>query len=147
MMCLMRTTIDINDALLDSLKEYAKAEVRTLSKVVNETLERGLSSSSTKRKKQIRIMTHPQICSAPLHSESVRAMVDLWLDCPHVRIIQVSERALPVFFDLSFETGMGGNLSTNALIAAHARENSATIYCNDRDFARFAGIKCMNPPS
>jgi len=40
---------------------------------------------------------------------------------------------------------MGGNLTTNALIAVHAREHSATIYSNDRDFDRFSGIKRANP--
>lgn len=92
-----------------------------------------------------RIMTHPQICAAPLDSESVRSMVDQWLDCPQVRIIQISERAVYVFFDLLQDAGMGGNLSTDALIATHAREHSATVYSNDRDFDRFSGIKWVNP--
>jgi toxin-antitoxin system PIN domain toxin len=92
-----------------------------------------------------RIMTHPQICTSPLDSESVRAMVEQWLDCSQVRIIQISGRAVSVFFDLLKEAGMGGNLSTDALIAAHAREHSATIYSNDRDFDRFSGVKWVNP--
>lgn len=92
-----------------------------------------------------RIMTHPQICTTPLDSESVREIVNQWLDCPQVRIIQISERAVSVFFDLLNDAGMGGNLSTNALIAAHAREHSARIYSNDRDFERFSGIKWTNP--
>jgi uncharacterized protein len=40
---------------------------------------------------------------------------------------------------------MGGNLTTDALIALHAREHSATIYSNDLDFGRFPGIKWVNP--
>lgn len=47
-----------------------------------------------------RIMTHPQICTTPLDSQSVRVMVEQWLDCPQVRIIQISRRAVSVFFDL-----------------------------------------------
>ncbi|PXA03517.1 VapC toxin family PIN domain ribonuclease [Coraliomargarita sinensis] len=92
-----------------------------------------------------RIMTHPQICAAPLDGESVREMVQQWLDCPQVRVIQVSERAVGVFFDLLAEAEMGGNLSTDALIAVHAREHSAVIYSNDRDFDRFPGIRWKNP--
>lgn len=92
-----------------------------------------------------RIMTHPQICRSPLGSESVRAMVEQWLVCPHVRIIQTSERAVSIFFDLLDEAGMGGNLSMDALIASLAREHSAVIYSNDRDFDRFSGIKWVNP--
>jgi len=40
---------------------------------------------------------------------------------------------------------MGGNLATDALIALHAREHSAKIHSNDRDFDRFPGIKWVNP--
>lgn len=37
------------------------------------------------------------------------------------------------------------NLSTDALIALHALEHSATIYSNDLDFARFPGLHHVNP--
>lgn len=51
MMRFMRTTIDINDALLDSLKELAKSEGRLVTKIVNETLERGLAAELNSKKK------------------------------------------------------------------------------------------------
>lgn len=92
-----------------------------------------------------RLMTHPQICREPLSVEEVRKVVELWLDCPQVGILQVPDRAVPAFFDLLAEAGMGGNLTTDALIALHAKEHSATIYSNDRDFDRFRGIKRVNP--
>ncbi len=92
-----------------------------------------------------RIMTHPQISQNPLSIEQVREVIEDWIRAPHVRIIQLSNRALPVFFDLLHEARTGGNLSTDALIAVHAREHSATIYSNDHDFARFPGIKWINP--
>jgi toxin-antitoxin system PIN domain toxin len=92
-----------------------------------------------------RIMTHPQISQQPLGTEQVRGIINDWVEAPCVRIIQLSARALPVFFDLLKEARMGGNLSTDALIALHAREHSATIYSNDRDFDRFSGIKRVNP--
>jgi len=92
-----------------------------------------------------RIMTHPQISQNPLGIQQVREIVEDWFDTPSVRLIQPSDRALPVFFDLLEDARMGGNLSTDALIALHAREHSATIYSNDRDFDRFSGIKWVNP--
>ena len=92
-----------------------------------------------------RIMTHPQICEDPLSIKEVRTMVEDWIDAPCLRIIQLSDQALPRFFDLLEDTQMGGNLTTDALIALHAREHSATIYSNDRDFDRFPGIKWVNP--
>jgi predicted nucleic acid-binding protein len=90
-------------------------------------------------------MTHPQISQNPLGIQQVREIVEDWFDTPSVRLIQPSDRALPVFFDLLEDARMGGNLSTDALIALHAREHSATIYSNDRDFDRFSGIKWVNP--
>jgi len=92
-----------------------------------------------------RIMTHPQISQNPLSIKQVREIIEDWVDAPSVRMIQLSDRALPAYFDLLEEAQMGGNLSTDALIALHAREHSATIYSNDRDFDRFPGIKWLNP--
>jgi toxin-antitoxin system PIN domain toxin len=92
-----------------------------------------------------RIMTHPQVSQNPLSTEQVREIIDDWLRAPCLRIIQVSDRAPAVFFDLLQDARIGGNLSTDALIAVHAREHSATIYSNDRDFDRFSGIKWVNP--
>ena len=92
-----------------------------------------------------RIMTHPQICQNPISVSEVRMIVEDWLSANNVRIIQLSERVLPAYDDLLEDAQMGGNLSTDALIALHAREYSAVIYSNDRDFDRFRGIKWVNP--
>jgi toxin-antitoxin system PIN domain toxin len=92
-----------------------------------------------------RLLTHPQLSRNPLSVAEVREIVGLWLACPHVRLLGLSEQALPRFFDLLAEAGGGGNLSTDALIALHAMEHSATVFSNDRDFDRFAGVKRVNP--
>jgi hypothetical protein len=92
-----------------------------------------------------RLLTHPNICENPLSPAQVRSIVEHWLGFPHVRIIHLSENALGRFFDLLEEAGTGGNLSTDALIALHALEHSATIASNDRDFDRFSGVKRINP--
>jgi uncharacterized protein len=92
-----------------------------------------------------RLLTHPNVCVNPLSPAQVRRIVEHWLSFPHVRIIHLSDHALGRFFDLLEEAGMGGNLSTDALIALHASEHSATIASNDRDFDRFSGVKRINP--
>jgi toxin-antitoxin system PIN domain toxin len=92
-----------------------------------------------------RLLTHPNVCENPLSPAQVRRIVEHWLSFPHVRIIHLSENALGRFFDLLEEAGTGGNLSTDALIALHALEHSATIASNDRDFDRFSGVKRINP--
>lgn len=92
-----------------------------------------------------RLLSHPNICENPLSPAQIRPIVEDWLSWPHVRLIQLSENALGRFFDLLDEAGTGGNLSTDALIALHALEHSATIASNDRDFDRFAGVRRINP--
>lgn len=93
----------------------------------------------------VRLVTHTQICANPLSVEQVRSVVDLWFQSRNLRLIQLSDTSLETYFDLLCEAGVGGNLSTDALIALHAREYSATIYSNDRDFDRFSGIRWVNP--
>jgi toxin-antitoxin system PIN domain toxin len=92
-----------------------------------------------------RLLTHPSVCENPLSPAQVRRIVEHWLSFPHVRMVHLSENALGRFFDLLEEAGTGGNLSTDALIALHALEHSATIASNDRDFDRFSGVKRINP--
>jgi toxin-antitoxin system PIN domain toxin len=92
-----------------------------------------------------RLLTHPHLSKSPLSVAEVREMVDQWMDRPQVRLLGLSENALTRFFDLLETAGGGGNLSTDALIALHAREHSATVYTNDRDFDRFPGVKRVNP--
>ncbi len=93
----------------------------------------------------VRLMTHPQVCENPLAVAQVRELVGDWLAQPHVRLIHVSDLAVARFFDLLEEAGGGGNLSTDALIALHAMEHSATVFSNDRDFDRSAGVRRVNP--
>lgn len=92
-----------------------------------------------------RLMTHPTLAQNPLPIGDVRSMVEQWLECPAVRLLGLSGQALPRFFDLLETAGGGGNLSTDALIALHAMEHSATVASNDRDFDRFTGVKWVNP--
>jgi hypothetical protein len=46
MVFFMRTTLNINDALLDELKERARQDKRPMTKIVEETLRKGLSATS-----------------------------------------------------------------------------------------------------
>lgn len=92
-----------------------------------------------------RLMTHPGICEQPLTTEQVREIVTIWFAAPPVRLLTPSDHSIPAFYDLLQQAGMGGNLTTDALLAVQAREHSATVYSNDRDFDRFPGLKRINP--
>lgn len=92
-----------------------------------------------------RLLTHPQICANPLSIQQVRTVVEGWFEFPHVRLLRLSASGLARFYDLLEEAELGGNLCTDAWIALHALEQSGVVVTNDRDFSRFAGVKCLNP--
>jgi len=92
-----------------------------------------------------RLISHPTICTNPLSVDEIRGVVNQWMKGHHVRLLSPSNESCDRFFDLLSAARMGGNLSTDALIAVHAMENSATVYSNDRDFGRFPGLKWKNP--
>lgn len=57
-MLIMRTTLNISDALLDELKERARRNKRPMTKVVEETLRKGLSVDTSPPSKKRKIRTH-----------------------------------------------------------------------------------------
>lgn len=93
----------------------------------------------------VRLMTHPVICTEPLDTWQVRQRVESWFELRHVRMLVPSGETFRAFFDLLEAAGMGGNLSTDALVAAHAIEHSAVVCSNNRDFERFPGLRLRNP--
>lgn len=74
-----------------------------------------------------------------------REAVTAWLAIGHVRLLTTTPATLAVFFDLLAAADRGGNLSTDAMIAALAAEHGGCIYSNDNDFARFATVAWRNP--
>lgn len=92
-----------------------------------------------------RLITHPSVCTTPLTIRQARKRVAQWFDQEHVRLIAPTPKTFNLFFEFMEATELGGNLSTDALIASHAFENGAVIFTNDRDFDRFPSIKWINP--
>jgi toxin-antitoxin system PIN domain toxin len=92
-----------------------------------------------------RLMSHPTICINPMSITQVRQQVDQWLVQPNIRLLSPTEGTMAEFYDLLEKVGLGGNLSTDALIAAHAMEHGAIVYTNDLDFQRFVGLRWKDP--
>ncbi len=93
----------------------------------------------------VRLVTHPTLSTNPMTIDQARERVEEWLACANVVLLVPRETTLARFFDLLRSAGSGGNLSTDALIAAHALEFGGVVYSNDRDFARFSGLQWVNP--
>jgi toxin-antitoxin system PIN domain toxin len=93
----------------------------------------------------VRIGTNPRVFERPLRLESALELVEAWLSQPHVHFLVPGPRHLETAFGLLRQLGAARNLTTDVQLAAHAIENQATLCSNDADFARFQGLRWLNP--
>lgn len=93
----------------------------------------------------VRLTTHPAVAENPMSVKQAKACVEEWLDQPNCRALPMGEKNLALFFNLLSGTGQGGNLSTDAMIAATAKEYGGKVYSNDHDFDRFPDVKWTDP--
>lgn len=93
----------------------------------------------------LRIVTHPGIQSAPLGIEEALSITDSWIDQPMVHWLEPGRRHYQILSSLLRSMGTGGNLITDAHLAALAIEHQAELHSNDADFARFPGLRWINP--
>jgi toxin-antitoxin system PIN domain toxin len=93
----------------------------------------------------LRLTTRPGLFRRPL---SVRRAFDLmatWLNQTSATVVHPGPRHLTVLRDLLAPLGTGGNLTSDAHIAALAIEHGAALCSADSDFAKFHGLKWRNP--
>jgi len=93
----------------------------------------------------VRIATSPAIHPTAMSVDDALDQMETWLGAPAAVVAQPSARHVGVFGSLIRSVGTGGNLTTDAHLAALAIEHSAEIVSYDRDFARFTGVKHRIP--
>jgi toxin-antitoxin system PIN domain toxin len=93
----------------------------------------------------IRISTNNRASAKPMRASEATAIVRSWLAQPVVRLIEPGEHHADIFLGLIEETGVAGNLTTDAHLAALAIEYRAEVATNDTDFSRFEGLRWFNP--
>ena len=93
----------------------------------------------------LRITTREGIMLRPLPLDAALAYVQSWLQQPCVEAVEPGEHHWPILFRLLEATGTAGNLTSDAHIAALALERGASVCSTDHDFARFPGIRHVNP--
>jgi len=81
----------------------------------------------------------------PLPSAMATLTVEEWLDQPHIDVLNPGPAHMRIWGDLIRATNASGNLVNDAHIAAIAIEHDAEVHTNDRDFARFPGLRWSNP--
>lgn len=93
----------------------------------------------------VRVVTHPGIQTDPISVEAAFAIVDTWLARPNVHWLHPGGRHYALFRSLLVSAGVGGNLVTDAHLAALAIEHQCELHSNDADFAAFSGLRWVNP--
>ena len=93
----------------------------------------------------IRLTTHTSLSGNPMAIPRASAIVSSWVAVDGVRVLAPTWETLSLMMELLEDAGVGGSLSTDALIAAHALEQRASVWSNDADFKRFSGVKVHNP--
>jgi len=93
----------------------------------------------------VRITTNRKIVARPLAVVDVMKRISSWLDLPHVHVAQPSDRHFSRLRAELERLGTAGNLTTDAHLAVLAMERGYVLYSTDADFARFAGLRWINP--
>lgn len=89
----------------------------------------------------LRLSTQRRIVPSALSLDTALGVVDEWLSHPRARIIGPTERHSHLLARLLVGAGRGGNLVSDAHLAAIAIEHGAVLGTFDRDFERFAGLR------
>jgi toxin-antitoxin system PIN domain toxin len=93
----------------------------------------------------LRLTTRQGLFSRPLRVEAALELIASWLEQPGATVLHAGPRHLQVLRELLLPIGSGGNLTSDADLAALAIEHGAVLCSSDADFGRFPGLKWRNP--
>lgn len=93
----------------------------------------------------LRLTTRAGLFRQPLGVQTALDLVDAWLQQPWVIVPEPTAHHLRTLRDLILPLGTGGNLTSDAHLAALAIEHGAELCSADGDFARFTGLQWRNP--
>jgi predicted nucleic acid-binding protein len=86
-----------------------------------------------------------KILARPLPVKDVLHRIDSWLQLPHVHIPQPSDGHFGKLRENLERLGTAGNLTTDAHLATLAVERGYVLHSTDADFARFPGLRWVDP--
>lgn len=93
----------------------------------------------------LRLSTNARVFAQPLSVAAATGYIEEWLALPTVSAVAPGDAHWSILRNLLADAGTGGNLTTDAHIAALALEHGCTVYSTDQDFKRFAGVRHVNP--
>lgn len=93
----------------------------------------------------VRLTTSPAVVRNPLTTNQAFDYIDRWVGLSVTTVLEPTARHASIMRDLLSATGSGGNLVTDAHLAALAIEHGAHLYSADLDFGRFPRLNHINP--
>jgi len=93
----------------------------------------------------VRIVTHPRIFATPTPLEEALSFVTTLRRHPNAVAIAPGVRHFDLFRQLCIAARTSGNLVADAYLAALAIESGSEWITDDRDFARFSGLRWRHP--
>jgi toxin-antitoxin system PIN domain toxin len=93
----------------------------------------------------LRLTTRASFFKNPLNTNQAIDLVEMWLAEPGVSILEPGPRHLDILRSLLIHAGTAGNLTSDAHLAAIAIEHDGEVHSVDLDFARFPGLRWVNP--
>lgn len=93
----------------------------------------------------VRISTSTRAFKDPLTIEEAATDVADWLDQPNAQFVEMQLIDLRQALALLRSAGTGGNLTTDAQVAALALRLRAVVHTTDTDYARFRDLRWHNP--
>ena len=92
-----------------------------------------------------RVSTNPRLFQKPLSLAEAWGQIRAWIEARRVWIPQPSESHAEFLGKLLECAGQGANLVSDAHLAAIAMGHGLVLCSSDGDFARFPGLRWMNP--
>jgi toxin-antitoxin system PIN domain toxin len=93
----------------------------------------------------LRLATKPGLFPNPWPVDEALDLIGTWLDLPAAVVVEPTPRHFGLLAGLLAPSGTGGNLTSDAHLAALALEHHATIVTFDGDFGRFPGVRWRAP--
>jgi toxin-antitoxin system PIN domain toxin len=93
----------------------------------------------------LRIATDSRLPGKRSTIEEAVTIVQQWMELKNVRLLAPGERHWSIFQRMLIEGQVRGPMTTDAQLAALTIEFGGILYTNDRDFARFPGLRWVNP--
>lgn len=91
----------------------------------------------------LRITTRTGVLSKPVRISAAFGLLEDWLAAKSAHLVHPGENHLGVLRDLLEQTGTGGNMTSDAHLAALAIEHGAELVSFDQDFAQFDGLRTL----